>query len=274
MSIRKPYLSKLSYDPVPNSFHSFSAESTRVPATHSGMSPISSLQQTDALRNSSIEQLKPYLIEPRLHLELSTTVIDFHPVKVSKPEFALLTVQPDATVKSISIHSDRPELFQIASDQYPDYRANSRIEASNKITYIHIRYLSSQSFPKPQSALLFIQAESEIREVALIAHPTSRWTTLSRSYIGGSLLLISGLLFGVYTAYQHQCEWFPSFCQQKQVQVQPILTSVPNTLKTTLAEVEPKKLDTSEPSKKRKRSFLPKPSNTSRSVSSDEASSH
>ncbi len=205
MSIRKPYVSKRSHEHVPNSFRSFSVQSTWLPATHSGVSPISSSQQTDALHNSAIQQLKPYSIEPKLRLELSTTVIDFHPVKVSKPEFALLTVQPDETVKSISVHCDRSDLFQIASDEHPDYRANSRITAQSKITYIHIRYLSNQLFSKPQFATLFIQAESEIREVVLIAHPMGRWATLNGSLtkipLGGYLVMVSGLLFGVYTTF-------------------------------------------------------------------------
>ncbi|PMD89358.1 hypothetical protein BWI97_24760 [Siphonobacter sp. BAB-5405] len=195
------------------------------------------------------QELKHIFIESRHGLEIGTTTMDFYPVKVLKPQFGLLTIRTLTTDLPIHIQTDRPDLFQVASDERPEYLPGLRMIPQSKNTYIHIRYLSDRLFAKPQIATLFIQTQSETHEVMLTAHPMSRLSTMAKSSAwmvrgGGSMLLASSLFFGLYTIYQHRCEWFPGLCEQKVMQSRPVIISVSELPEKPLAKVDPEKTST------------------------------
>ncbi|WP_141217480.1 hypothetical protein [Siphonobacter sp. BAB-5385] len=108
----------------------------------------------------------------------------------------------------------------------------------------------------------------------------SRLSTMAKSsgwmVRGGSMLLASSLFLGLYTTYQHRCEWFPGLCEQKVMQSRPVIISVSEPPEKPLAKVDPEKTSTKKTFRKAKRK-QPHPLKTStpnRSFTPAEASVH
>ena len=147
-----------------------------------------------------------------------------------KPVFCVLAIAQQNIDTPITISTDEPDYFQLASDSRPAFAPTLTFIPPPSGAYVHVRYMA----PKGGShhAQLIIEAPYASTTVALEARTTgalsivrnvlvpakrperkasgSRWGALLATVIVGGL---------AYAGYTYQCQLFPSLCREKTVEL-------------------------------------------------------
>lgn len=174
----------------------------------------------------SIELTKPH---EGPTLIVSTDALLFPKTAPGKVRSMILTISQQHTDTPVTLTTDTPERFQLASDSRPAFGPSLTIVPSPTGTYVHIRY-TPQRFGK-HIAQLTIEAPYDTRTITLtgrsggILAPGGRVSATvprrieppataapARRPVGVvvALLLAGGL---AYAGYTYRCQLVPSLCQ-------------------------------------------------------------
>ncbi|SOD92056.1 hypothetical protein [Spirosoma fluviale] len=166
-------------------------------------------------------------------LKISQSTLIFTQATVDKPCYLLLTVAQQYADSPVTIETDSPDHFLLATDDQPIYKPKLTFVPSPEGTYVHVRYMSSQR--ATIQALLTVQSPYATQTVALKGrtagllavvqkaiptrnlpqlasgtepHTRKRWIAL------GLVAVLSGL---GYAGVMYRCEIFPGLCQPTSV---------------------------------------------------------
>lgn len=78
-------------------------------------------------------------------LTVSESLLTFPSTSPGTPKFAVLTIAQQHANELITISSDAPDYFQLASDKYPNYTHTLTLQPMPMGTYVHVRYLANKS---------------------------------------------------------------------------------------------------------------------------------
>lgn len=78
-------------------------------------------------------------------LTISELALTFPSTSPGIPKFAVLTITQQYTDESVTISSDAPDYFQLASDKHPNYSHTLTLKPALIGTYVHVRYLSNKA---------------------------------------------------------------------------------------------------------------------------------
>ncbi len=168
-------------------------------------------------------------IERAQALTVSHSALTFAPTSPGKPSFLILTVAQQHADSPITLTTDAPDYFQLASDRYPNFASSLTLVPSPAGTYIHVRYAANRG--GLHTGQLLIDSIDETRTIALTARSTSLLPivrTSSRQPITGrwagvlGLIVLGGLS---YVSYNNRCQLFPSLCQEMTTN-QPVNSSL------------------------------------------------
>ncbi len=155
-----------------------------------------------------------------------------------KPVFSVLAIAQQHADTPVTLSTDEPDYFQLASDSRPAFGSTLTFVPPPTGAYVHVRYMAPKGCS--HQAHLTIEAPYTSTTVALEGRTTgalsvvrnilpstnrvsakqpnrvissSRWAAL------WATVLVSGL---AYAGYIYQCQLFPSLCQEKTTEsVQP-----------------------------------------------------
>ncbi|MBD2701417.1 hypothetical protein IC229_12265 [Spirosoma sp. BT702] len=155
--------------------------------------------------------------------------LTFAPTPSGKPSFLIVTITPQQAGETVTLTTDAPDVFQIASDSRPKFGSALTFTPSTTGTYVHVRYVSSK--PGTHSGQLLLQSDSETRSVTLTARTTGllpgmlqrpNQSALKRLWVGlGSLVLVGSLALA---GYSKRCQYFPSLCQEVAINQERVKT--------------------------------------------------
>ena len=183
-------------------------------------------------------------------LTVSQPTLTFAATAPGKPSFLVFTIPPQQADAPVTITTDAPEIFQLASDSRPHFGPALTVTPSPVGTYVHIRYVSNKS--GMHSGQLLLHTGPETKSVALTARTTGRLpdvlmrakqSTLKRLWVGLGAMLILGSL--AFSGYSNRCQLFPALCQDRAANQDIIKTDDPRLVPTKITVVSPNKSDIS-----------------------------
>jgi len=161
-------------------------------------------------------------------LTISQSALSFTQTASDKPAYLLLTITQPLVDAPITLTTDAPAYFQLASDSRPYFGSTLTVESSASKFHVHIRYAATKrGLHKGQ---LTIQAPYDRKTVALQGRRTG-WLSIrprlsasfdqpkrelpkteSRSASWIILALLAGVSGLGYMGYTHKCQLFPGLC--------------------------------------------------------------
>lgn len=157
-------------------------------------------------------------------LQINTYELVFPTKAVGRPHFMTFTLAQQHADTPVTISTDSPELFQLASDSRPAFAPSLTLIPPPKATYIHVRYAPARA--GKHSAQLIIEAPYGSETIQLEARSTgflpamipgpvvtvgqqptqrNRWRTIVSLFVAGCLLL---------AGYRYRCQLAPSLCRE------------------------------------------------------------
>lgn len=190
-------------------------------------------------------------------LSVSEPLPAFARTEAGKPSYVVLTIAQQYTNVPVTLTTDAPEYFQLASDNRPVFAPALTLSPSPTGAHVHIRYVAQRQ--GVHTGHLLIETEYETKTIPLKGRSSGLLPTLRKSpssvsqamlpqptrpmasqavsskrWIGAlTLMVVAGL---TYAGYTNRCQLFPALC-----------TSTP-TSQTSSSDVEPVVAD--EPLKK------------------------
>ncbi|GAB3702692.1 hypothetical protein GCM10027592_32360 [Spirosoma flavus] len=149
-------------------------------------------------------------------LTVSQSNLSFASATFGKPAFRVLTVTQQNSDKVVTISTDSPENYQLASDTNPTFTSALTLTPSPVGTHIHVRYLPANAGTHQSNVI--IRTEHEELNVPLTGR-SSRLPVLIRAQ--PSMLrtrrvisLLAVLVLGVlsFISYPFRCQLFPRWC--------------------------------------------------------------
>jgi hypothetical protein len=171
----------------------------------------------------------PVKHDSKPELSVSQAVVRFPWILPNKQKFSLLKISQRHASTPITLTTNAPEQFQLASDDRPAFLSKLTFTPSATGTYVHIRY-TPNGFAT-QHAELQIQTSYEIKKIRLIgqsvlpsalrastrvvAPPQSNIKTTQRQTIPSWLILFGLIVLGEigYLGYNNRCQIVPGLCQ-------------------------------------------------------------
>ncbi|MBC3787703.1 hypothetical protein [Spirosoma utsteinense] len=157
-------------------------------------------------------------------LQVSTYALAFPTTSVGKPHFLTFTLAQHYADTPVTISTDAPDLFQLASDSRPAFASSLTIAPPQKGTYIHVRYASAKAGKHKAQLVIEAPYGSEIvhlsaRSAGLLPAiipgvvmagrqqpaQTNRWRGVLALFVAGCLLV---------AGYRYRCELAPSLCRE------------------------------------------------------------
>lgn len=158
-------------------------------------------------------------------LTVSHSELTFAKTAPGHPKYLVLTISQQNTNTPVTLTTDAPDHFQLASDSHPNFAPSLTLVPSAKGTYVHVRYVA-KSLGTHQGQL-FIEAPYDKGTLplkgsssgilpAIGSSDNRRAKVSSAGGITGTLL--AGLLVGVggltLGGYYFRCTLFPSLCSE------------------------------------------------------------
>ncbi|GAB4012824.1 hypothetical protein GCM10028808_30210 [Spirosoma migulaei] len=153
-------------------------------------------------------------------LTVSQSKLTFSPTALGKPSFLVFTITPQQADASVTLTTDAPEFFQLASNSRPNFGPVLTVKPSTNGTFVHLRYVSNK--PGMHSGQLLLHTGSDTKSIPLTAHTTGQLSgvlmlakkpALKRLWVGLLLVLIVGSL--AFAGYSNRCQYFPALCQDR-----------------------------------------------------------
>ncbi|AKD54387.1 hypothetical protein [Spirosoma radiotolerans] len=162
-------------------------------------------------------------------LTISESELSFTQTAGDKPAYLLLTITQPLVDTPVTLTTDAPGYFQLASDSRPYFGSALTVVSPAPKFHVHIRYAASK--PGLHKGQLTIQTPYDSQTVALqgrrtgwlsrksgltasLSQPTLESSNPARrtgNWVALAILVgISGL---GYAGYTHKCQLFPSLCQ-------------------------------------------------------------
>lgn len=162
---------------------------------------------------AAVERLQPPV------LMISQSTLTFAETSPGKPSFQVITITRTYPVAPVTLTTDAPDYFQLASDNQPAFSPSLTLTPSSTGTYVHVRYLANR--PGSHTGQLLIQGAYENRTVTLRGRtrgllpvrlsPAKQPARLKRGAGLLALMIIGGL---AYAGYSNRCHFFPGLCQE------------------------------------------------------------
>lgn len=166
-------------------------------------------------------------------LTLSEPLPSFAQTLPGKPSYLVLTIAQQHTNAPVTLATDAPEYFQLASDSRPVFLPDLTLTPSATGTHVHIRYVAQKG--GVHTGHLVIETGYQTRTIALkgrssqllpVFHKSSlpvsqarlpqattavpgRTAPVKRWLGGAALFLVAGL---AYAGYTNRCQLFPALC--------------------------------------------------------------
>ncbi|MFD2937174.1 hypothetical protein [Spirosoma flavum] len=151
-------------------------------------------------------------------LTVSEPVLTFATTSSGKPSFLVMTVKQQHSDSPVTLSTDAPDYFQLASDSRPYFASTLTLTPSPTGSYVHVRYVSDKSgLHKGQ---LLIHSAYEDSTIALtgrsagllpmVLHAPSQPGLTKWILWAFAIVVVSGL---AYTGYTNRCQLFPALCQ-------------------------------------------------------------
>ncbi|MCX6219261.1 hypothetical protein [Spirosoma sp.] len=165
-------------------------------------------------------------------LRINKSTLTFTQTAVDKPCFLLLTVAQLHAASPVTIETDAPDHFLLATDDQPTYKPRLTFVPSPEGTYVHVRYISPKWASK--QAVLTVQAPYDTQTVTLEGRTAGLLAVVQKvvpvrtlpqlasgtrqsvqpfrkSWIALAVLAVASGLG--YTGVKYKCQLFPSLCQ-------------------------------------------------------------
>ncbi|AUD02591.1 hypothetical protein [Spirosoma pollinicola] len=167
-------------------------------------------------------------ISEKPELTVSDSVLTIMQSSADRPGFGLLTIAQTNANTPVSISTDSPDYFLLASDSRPTFGPSILVVPSATGTYVHIRYFSGKR--GRQKGHLRIEAPYTSETVILEGQKMSLLPSLRTGVVGTKPVSdtntparkwwITGLTVGLLAAlavvsYTFKCQLFPSLCQDR-----------------------------------------------------------
>lgn len=180
--------------------------------------------ETVVLTVDAAPESLPAVQEPTL--EVSTHELLFAKTPPGETTFRVFTLAQHHADTPVTITTDAPELFQLASDSRPAYAPSITLTPSETGTHIHVRYAPSRA--TGTESLLTLATPYTTKYVNLTS-PRAGWLpvvrnpqtmrppepaparTSSKRWLWATQLLVVGLALA---GYQFRCQLMPSLCQE------------------------------------------------------------
>lgn len=166
--------------------------------------------------------------EPRPRLNVSSSVLTFPDTTAGQPQFQVLTLVQEAAETPVTLTTDAPDFFHLASDERPQFAPNLTLTPRPEGTHVHVRYLAGQS--GRHVGQLLVQSPYDTKAVTLHARsgrllslvpsntkdflrPQQPVSNFWQSPWGRvlALALISGLAL---VGYGNRCRLAPRLCDE------------------------------------------------------------
>ncbi len=161
-------------------------------------------------------------------LTVSDSLLTITQSATDRPGFGLLTIAQTNANTPVTITTDLPDYFLLASDSRPTFGPTLLLLPSATGTYVHIRYFSGKR--GRHRGQLFIEAPYGSTTVTLEGQKMGLLPTLRTSVVVAKSVqeedtptrkrwitgLTVGLLAGLaVVSYTYKCQLFPSLCQER-----------------------------------------------------------
>ena len=166
-------------------------------------------------------------------LTVSQPSLTFAGASPDKPDFRVIAIAQRGSSEPVTLTTDAPAYFQLASDSHPAFAPSLTLTPSPVGTYVHIRYAASRY--GSHKGQLLIRGVTGQETVTLEGHYASPFAFLGspnqtilvkRSGELLALVFVAGL---AYTGYRYRCQLFPALCQK----------TTPNQTTNTVAPAPP-----------------------------------
>lgn len=178
-------------------------------------------------RTLTIDATSTSLVQsPKPGLTVSHPTLIFPQTSPGKPSFMVLTIAQQPGNAPVTLTTDAPDYFLLASDNRPAFSPTLSFTPSVAGAYVHVRYSASKN--GRHFGTLTIQNQNDKRTVTLEGrssgflpafrqdiqhHPNQpaiakRWMKLL------SLVVIGGL---AYAGYTNRCQLVPALCQEPEI---------------------------------------------------------
>jgi hypothetical protein len=151
-------------------------------------------------------------------LTVSQPSLTFAGASPDKPGFRVIAIAQRGSSEPVTLTTDAPAYFQLASDSHPAFAPSLTLTPSPLGTYVHIRYAASRY--GSHKGQLLIQGTAGQETVILEGRNAGPFAFLSsanqtilvkRSGELLALVFVAGL---AYTGYHYRCQLFPALCQR------------------------------------------------------------
>ena len=160
----------------------------------------------DSTPTTSIERSLPSV------LTVSQSTLTFAGASPDKPGFQVLTIAQQPADAPVTLTTDTPDYFQLASDRQPAFASSLTLTPSPAGTHVHVRYAPNRR--GRHTGQLLIHSVSGDRTVLLEGRSAGLLpvppTLIKRGAGLLALLVIGGL---AYAGYDNRCQLFPALCQ-------------------------------------------------------------
>lgn len=164
----------------------------------------------------------------RPSLSVSSPALTFPGTAARRSQFRVLTVAQQGTDTPVTLTTDAPEYFQLASDDRPGFAPTLTLTPPASGVYVHVRYLAAN--PGRHVGQLLLQTPYDTQAVTLnarsgglagLVRPGVRTLALPPAGQTGTSprwwtsLLVAGLLGSLALAgYVNRCRLAPRFCDE------------------------------------------------------------
>lgn len=190
-------------------------------------------------------------------LTVSHSELSFTQTASDKPAYLLLTITQQLVDTPITLATDTPAYFQLASDSRPYYSPTLTVVSPARKFHVHVRYTASK--PGLHTGQLTIQTLSDYQTIPLQGRRTG-WLSIrpgrrlatsqqqlespQPSSRSGSWIVLAMLacMSGLgYIGYTHKCQLFPGLCQKTTSKAALVKHTLPTPSQSTVPESLPKR---------------------------------
>ena len=217
------------------------------PPTHTSELPYKSVSFTEKSVGPTIDAAPSVGSQPELLVSRPT--LTFEQRTGDKPVFSILTIAQKNADTPVTLSTDDPDHFQLASDSRPAFGSTLTFIPPPAGSYVHLRYMASKG--NSHHAQLIIETPYTSTTVALEGRRKSTLSVVrtilpatnrvpeqqpDRATSGSrwaALLATVAVVGLVYTAYTYQCQLSPSLCREKTTESVQLKTPAPFPRSTT-----------------------------------------
>ena len=150
-------------------------------------------------------------------LLVNQPVVTFPGTSPGKPSFRVITIAQQGPGTPVTLTTDAPDYFQLASDSHPAFASSLTLTPSPVGTYVHVRYAADRY--GSHTGYLTIQSDNQSETVTLKGRnvgPLTLPDSLNQAVVvrRGAVFLAMTLVMGLaWAGYSYRCQLFPALCQ-------------------------------------------------------------